>query len=806
MTHIIKCHGCTPEPLAAYLKALAVLRLVCKQADPQAKGWWQGDVLHLETSIDQKEFVRFFLEKYSPTPIVAPWNGGSGFHEGDDITGREAIRASVDNRFSDYRQTINDILAFPELPAIDELTIADFIARVEIQAAKLKGKKREDLLRLVTDTETQINHVSEILKRDALTRMTIKHLEAEKKLPKSVTKDDKERSKAIGNLLKPVIKLRTAIKQERRATGKDTIVRACRNRLNDRTVEWIDAAVSILDNEKDKLGFPPLLMSGGIEGRLEYSNSFMEYAAQLLLEDKNGNSETLLRNALFGTPTSKMVRASVGQHNPSRAGGYNQGQGIEEKNFPMNPWDFVLTLEGTLAWASGVARRQSTRANKRSCSPFTVNARAVGYSSSADSDAGKARAEIWTPLWNRPVGYDEIHALLKEGRAEVKGRQASHSIEFAEAVASLGVDRGITEFVRYSLLKRRGDSYIALPAGRFPVTYRSESDLVRNLNPLLSQVDYFLRSFKNEPPARFISRRRDVDSAIYQVLLRGGATNVKGLVRAVGRLEQLFAERDLSKEPKLQKPLFGLNPKWLLAADDGSVEVRIAAALASIQRTGDVGSLRSNLAPIDPKQPYSWSKDRGQTAWTGNSLSARLAATLQRRMMDAARLDCQSNPLWGAVSLRAADIASLIEADINETVVEELLFGFSLIRWDEADAMEEVGSVLKERWAQPVVARPVLRSWALLKHLFLPHSFRRAQGERVTVKPELSAIPLLRANRVSDACKIAARRLFVAGLNPTRATFPDSGDGTRLAAALIIPVRRFGEVSRLVLTPSQEKQ
>ena len=104
--------------------------------------------------------------------------------------------------------------------------------------------------------------------------------------------------------------------------------------------------------------------------------------------------------------------------------------------------------------ASGVARRQGAQTNKRSCSPFTVNARAVGYSSSADSDTGTPRAEIWTPLWSRPVSYEELHALLKEGRAEVKGRQASHSIEFAEAVASLGVDRGITEFVRYSLLKK----------------------------------------------------------------------------------------------------------------------------------------------------------------------------------------------------------------------------------------------------------------------------------------------------------------------------------------------------------------
>ena len=35
----IMLHGCTPEPLMSYLKALGILRLVAEQADPRSTGW-----------------------------------------------------------------------------------------------------------------------------------------------------------------------------------------------------------------------------------------------------------------------------------------------------------------------------------------------------------------------------------------------------------------------------------------------------------------------------------------------------------------------------------------------------------------------------------------------------------------------------------------------------------------------------------------------------------------------------------------------------------------------------------------------
>ncbi len=88
--------GCAPVPLAHYLKALGIFRIVAEQVDPGAKGYWIGDSFRLKTTMDSESLRTFFLEKYSPTPIVAPWNGGSGFYfqeeklkEKDPLTGKK---------------------------------------------------------------------------------------------------------------------------------------------------------------------------------------------------------------------------------------------------------------------------------------------------------------------------------------------------------------------------------------------------------------------------------------------------------------------------------------------------------------------------------------------------------------------------------------------------------------------------------------------------------------------------------------------------------------------------------------------
>jgi len=338
---------------------------------------------------------------------------------------------------------------------------------------------------------------------------------------------------------------------------------------------------------------------------------------------------------------------------------------------------------------------------------------------------------------------------------------------------------------------------VALPTGHFSVYARSESDLVRELDPILARVDQFLRGFK-EPPASFTSARQRIDDAIFNLLECGGADKVKSLLIAIGRLEHLIAQRDRSRNPKLNSPLSGLTPRWIEEADDNSVEIRIAASLASIgprdkKSTCKVGYIRANLAPVDPIKIWSWSQGQGQMAWMGNSLMARMASILTRRMMDAERSNCKDNPLWGAIPIRAEDVVSLIEGTVDEEVVENLLFGLMWIDWNDRH-LSETRKNLALKWSTPIADRVIPRPFALLKLLFLPEPFNQ-----VTVRPEASIVPLLTSGRIGDACEIGRRRLFVSGLSPVTSRFPDNGNGTGIAAALLLPMQRSQAIAKLVL-------
>ena len=109
--------GCTPTPLASYLKALAVLRLVAEAAaedggDPDATGFWRDDVFVLRTRLTREQLCDFFLERYRPTPLIAPWNGGSGFYlqegklkEKDLLTGKK-LKTGVRDQETEATRTV----------------------------------------------------------------------------------------------------------------------------------------------------------------------------------------------------------------------------------------------------------------------------------------------------------------------------------------------------------------------------------------------------------------------------------------------------------------------------------------------------------------------------------------------------------------------------------------------------------------------------------------------------------------------------------------------------------------------------
>jgi len=794
--NIVSLTACVASPLASYLKALGVFRLVATQVDTSALGCWRQGRLVLDTGLDADQLVAFFLERYEPSPLIAPWNGGSGFYEGDDALGLEAIVGSGEPRLATYKSSIQAVQRWPQLAPASQ-PLKDMRGKLGADLKGMTGKAAESLAGLIYELDRAVAALQEFTAPASVLDGTVEALESWRAAGKELSARDRQKNAALKDVVRTAKKLRSSFKKGYRSAGKETLVALARATLPDGVVECLDAMLPILAG--GTLGYPPLFCTGGSEGRFDYTNAFMGHVTQMLILDSAGQSASLLRHALFGEITDGFRNAPVGQHDPGRAGGFNQGPEIETKQVPMNPWNFILCMEGCVAWGCGAARRFGSARSPVLVSPFTVRARSVGYGSASGKD--DAKAEVWAPIWDAPASYPEVQQVLREGRAEIGTSGAENAVQFAEAAASLGVDRGIKEFARFSLLKRRGDSYVALPSGTFPVEYRSEADLVRELDPLLERVDRFLAGFKGaEPPARLTSLRRQIDEALYNLLLRGGAQQLARLIAVLGKMELLLAQRDPTREPKLAVPLAGLSPRWILAADDGSVELRLAAALASLTACGKVGPLRSNLAPVNPAKPWDWARKNLQTAWSGNTLQARLAGVLARRMMDAERLSAAANPLASLIALHPQDVVPLVTGRLDAGRLEELLFGMTWVRWDTSTASLETYREVTCRWASPLRDSVLPRPYVLLKHLFLPDGIRLpGQTKTTSIRTEPSIIPLLRADRIGQACAVAQRRLFASGLNVMRTAFPDFGQGTPLAAALLVPVRRTAAFTQMIL-------
>lgn len=719
--HDVQLRGCAPEPLMSYLKSLGILRLVTEQKDPSARGWWRNEEFWLRSTLDQAELVRFFLEEYAPTPIVAPWAGGSGFFEGDNKIAVDALNGSSGSRLEPYRRVIAKV-------------------RQIIQSCGLSTKP---------------------------------------------TAEDKVR-----------------------------LIRQFRCELPEEALAWMDAAAVLL---KDDQKFAPLLGTGANDGRLNFAQNFVQrlVALQIHVQSRAGDeSRDWLRNSLLGE-RAKLGDSKVGQFCPGRAGGPNATHGMEGDSSD-NPWDFILMLEGAVMIGGASSRRFSASGSGRATFPFTVASAAAGLTTPATKDLGDSRGEIWLPLWNRPLMQSELGYLFGEGRSQLSDRAARDGIDFARAVADLGVDRGIDSFTRVGFLKRSGLAYLAAPLGRFAVEARREVDL-------LGAIDDWLRGFRRAcngagAPARFKVVLERIDSAVFDVCRHGGVPAVQRLLLELGAAERSLGTAPRFCEEGRIKPINGLTAAWITAADDESPEFRLALALSSLNAAGSgVGPLRSNLEAVDwsAKRSREWGRDRLAVVWSSRSLSSNLGAVLERRLMDSERQGDERLPLGSAVTAPISVVSAFLAEELDEARVEHLIWGLMLVHSTDAPTLPPVTSG----------ASILPRAYALLKLAFLSgplvayinergeKSWRIARGGElgIRIRPEPRVIALLRTGRLGEACQITAQRLRVSGLDPMPGQLPsgkmrddawaagppDPKQGARLAASLLIPISSSA-VNRLV--------
>jgi CRISPR-associated protein Csx17 len=773
-----KLPGCTTRPMASYLKALALFRLVAEQKDPYITACWEQGTFKIKTDLAPDALEHFLCNEYIPTPIITPWNGGSGFYPGDPRHGMDAILHTDDPRFQEYKQAITSVFTWPEWTKQFD-TAGELLDVLQgIIDDSNPGKKQIELL----GVKYEIDHERESIKNqdsvDPLT-MTLNEIEL----------SFREKGPRYGQLWKSLKKARTKYSEHIRQKTKSIILPLCRSRLPDCCLPWLDALCAI--HADGSLSYPQLLGTGGNDGHLDFGNNFMQRITSLLIGDEASVSAEFLAACLWNKPIQGLPRIKVGQFDPGRAGGYNQGMGVEAKDFKANPWDYVLTIEGTLLFASSVARRQTVSLRPQLTSPFTVRFSPVGFTSSEYTEPSGGESELWMPLWDRLATYAEIKQLFSEGRSSLGRRHARSGLEFSRAVGVLGVDRGISAFERYAFITRRGKSKVALPAGNIPVRYRPSLEIFNEIDPLISKLDQFMRGFRS-PPASYARARQDMDEALFGCALRPDTLHFTKVIRSLGRMESLLAQRDRTKEPKLSRALFGLSPRWISLGDEGSVEIRIASALASIQPMEKVGSLRSNMAGVSPKKPWQWDDQNSQQHWFGSNLAEKLGNIVLYRLMDAERKSVPDVPFTGNVDLSPYDVMPFLNGETDDIKIEELLWGFTLINWGKPGLIR-----IANRWRQPIAKTLLSRTWCLLKLL---HSPSDVQGH--AFKREKSVSSLVQAGRIDNACGKAIQRLQIANIHPYRIHFEEELSPARLLASLLIPVKDHHLLEALVLEKS----
>jgi CRISPR-associated protein Csx17 len=640
-TFDVELTGCRPEPLASYLKALGVLRLVAEQKDKDASGCWHGEHFVLRSVLDRDALTRFFVEEWRPTPIVAPWNSGSGFWPSTSDDALRAIEASEDPRLAGYASTIELARG-----AISALGLSD---------APDKGEPKTMLL----------------------TRL--------------------------------------------RATSSEE------------ALAWLDAAAVL--TEDDPI-YPALLGTGGNDGRQDFSNNFMQRALEALDGSRTPDS------SIFDISVRSGTKGSMGQFAPSSLK-------------TSNPWDFVFAIEGAMVLAGAATRRLESTDGSTLAFPF--HARAATAPSLADGEEG--HGELWLPRWTTPSSFREVRRLFAEGRAKTGSGAATTGLDFALSIASLGVDRGVSEFIRFSFQARNGKNQFSTSLGRFPVR---EVAAARLLDDIDTWYDRFRQKASgNNVPARVAVARRHLEQAMFDA---AGTGALGPVLLALGDAERALSRSLAFATRSFLTPLAALPQAWGQAVVDGSVEQRLAAALAT--RHG----IRRRLVPLEKSGRGFGRDDDSDVVFLERPLVDSLHALLQREDIEATQRRLGPAAELDRARCSLTDIARFIEGDVDDMLLERWLRAF----------------VIVDGGAMPDLPADTLRPPAAFAVLSLVCNRRVGDAE---LPRTAGALARACAGDALAATSQAIRRLNAIGKPlPVAALVEPAARMRRIAAALAIPL------------------
>jgi len=663
--------GIRPEPLASYLAGLGLIRVLAEQADKDLTAAWTAEGLAITTSV--VDIAAWLAADYVPTPVVSPWNNGSGFGAKD----KEPLRV------------LETLLTHPSL-RFDPLRDAIRLAR------EVMGRPHDD---------------------------------------------------------------------------KASLVRDFRNRCPEGVLPWIDATVVLAD--QDTL-FPPLLGTGGNDGRLDFSTNFHQRLLDIIDTEK---SAAMALDLLTGTEAEQLASAAIGQFDPASAGGPGSSK-FGAADSLVNPWGYVLFIEGALMFAASAVRRNQFAAG-RAAIPFTVNPSPDGSDSGAANE--ETRGELWTPQWSREFAYPEIRQLFTEARASWRGRQARRATDFYAATRTLGVARGIDRFTRFGLQRRNGLAFAAVPLATVDV--RANPDVA-----LAADLEDWAGRFSGDTPAAVGLAARRFQRAHLKYVRDGGQDRLVRMLAALTALEQAVGRSGRTREnvpvrrpPNAAKflPVLARNP---------TPELRIAVGLASLAwlgSDGKYGNLRQLFLPIN--QNGRWSPSPVIPGFGIRPLASVLAdvliyrcrtADVDRGTAEAGRGVAVYRGVPGfrlGIPVPAADLHEFAAGRLDLVQLDLYLWACLALSWRDV----QPGWSADDR----VIAVPTL---GVLQPLAAGLSARKGHSNepRLAISPDWPS--RLIAGYIPEVHREAARRLKQVGWQAVpEPSYQSPVEGMRIAAALV---------------------
>ena len=735
LTEIV-LEGCRATPLAAYLKALGILRLLSSNY-PETRGFWKEDQFVLRSSINRTELIDFFLRRYEPTPVLAPWNGGSGFYfqerksdERDPATGKKI-------KLGDFDQETSATKIVEAIHASNSQRLSSFRQAIAL------GKESVQKAGLITSP------------------------------------DGKQ---------------------------KDEFILSLRAEWPDHLIQGLDSGLSITAKKTE---FPPLVGTGWNDGNMDFTSNFMQRLIDVLGTSDSllpAKSEAWLLGSLFGEVAPNQTKNKIGQFSPGQAGGPNTSNGFDA-DAAINPWDFVLMIEGALNFASSTSRRNASDPSGVMSFPFTVFSVGAGSGSLVDGEIVEergARGELWMPLWSQPATATEVQSLIGEGRVAIGRKPARDALDFVRAIHHLGGYRGVKSFQRFGILKRAGKAFFATPLTRVNISDNPKQTLIDELDRDAWLVRFRRFARGKNTPQRLLGLRRQLEDRLFDLSGRDATpAETQSLLVLLGEIQQTLSRSEKAREKT--NPVPRLSENWVLSADDGSTEFRVAKAIAGLSGFKNQPlPLRAQLFPVE-RTSNRWISSKSEeklrihTPRKGRLIDT-LYALLERRLWLASQLEMKDKPLCSRAGVTLRDMDLFLSDDRMDARIAQLLPGLSLCVIPKDTELKSGPGVLPAAFG--------LMKLTMTPNRTLIHLDRLSDGMKLPVPSGMLA-QLAAGNHGNRAVLGAWRRLRASGLfTPFVSNLPHLGaiDPKRAAAALLIPLRYSATFSlaRDLLEPAKQ--